>query len=113
MGRLRLILSIACMLLGIDVIALGMLLSCGPMRLGGLVMLVGRFLMHFLWHEITPLSGGLKSSHDRSLAAGVRLLFASRLARWCASRWSQIAAAKMVTVTTTGRVYRCAGRPRG
>jgi hypothetical protein len=48
------------MLLGVDVIALGMLLSCGPMRLGGLIMVVSRFFMHFLWHEITPLAGGLK-----------------------------------------------------
>jgi hypothetical protein len=60
MCGLRLSLGIGCMLLGVDVIALGMLLSCGPMRLGGLIMLVSRFFMHFLWHEITPLSGGLK-----------------------------------------------------
>ena len=62
MRGLRLGLGIGCMLLGIDVIALGMLLSCGPMRLGGLVMLVSGFLMHFLWHEITPLGGGLKEA---------------------------------------------------
>lgn len=56
----RLGLGICSMLLGIAVIALGMVLRCGPMRFGSLIMLVGGFLMHVLRHEITPLSGGLK-----------------------------------------------------
>ena len=60
MCGLRLGLGIGSMLLGIAVIALGMVLCCGPMRFGSLIMLVGGFLMHVLWHEITPLSGGLK-----------------------------------------------------
>jgi hypothetical protein len=54
MCRLRLVLSIACMLLGIGVIALSMLLRCAPMRLGSLIMLVSRFLVHVLWHKIAP-----------------------------------------------------------
>jgi hypothetical protein len=60
MCGLRLGLGIGSMLLGIAVIALGMVLRCGPMRFGSLIMLVGGFLMHVLRHEITPLSGGLK-----------------------------------------------------
>ena len=60
MCGLRLGLGIGSMLLGIAVIALGMVLRCGPMRFGSLIMLVGGFLMHVLWHEITPLIGGLK-----------------------------------------------------
>jgi hypothetical protein len=35
-----------------------MMLSRGPMRLGRLFMLIGRFFVHFLWHEIAPLGWG-------------------------------------------------------
>jgi hypothetical protein len=58
MRRLRLGLSVAGVVLGIHVIALGMMLSRGPMRLGRLFMLIGRFFVHFLWHEIAPLGWG-------------------------------------------------------
>jgi len=42
-------LSVASVLLGSRVIAFGMMLGSGPMRLGSLIMLFSRLFMHFLW----------------------------------------------------------------
>jgi hypothetical protein len=46
---LRMGLSVASVLLGSRVIAFGMMLGSGPMRLGSLIMLFSRLFMHFLW----------------------------------------------------------------
>jgi hypothetical protein len=56
--RLRFGLSVAGMLLGLRVIALGVLLGSRPMRLGSLFVLISRLFVHFLWHEIAPLGLG-------------------------------------------------------
>jgi hypothetical protein len=43
------------MLLGIRVIAFSMMFCGSPMRPGSLIVLLSRFSMHLLWHEVAPL----------------------------------------------------------
>jgi hypothetical protein len=69
MRCLRFGLCVAGVLLGFCKIALGMLLGGGPMRLGCLIVLIGRLLVHILWHEAAPLGLGLVWKYVRSPAA--------------------------------------------
>jgi hypothetical protein len=52
---LRISLRVASVLLRGCVIAFGMMLGSGPMRLGSLIMLFSCLFVHFLWHEIAPI----------------------------------------------------------
>ncbi len=66
MRCLRFGLCVAGVLLGFCMIALGMLLGGGPMRLGSLIVLISRLFVHVLWHEIAPLGLGLAWKYVRS-----------------------------------------------
>ena len=80
---LRMGLSVASVLLGSRVIAFGMMLGSGPMRLGSLIVLLSRLFVHFLWHEIAPLSLGLMWKYVRSPAAASYRFFCTAGVRRC------------------------------
>jgi hypothetical protein len=68
---LRMGLSVASVLLGSRVIAFGMMLGSGPMRLGSLIMLFSRLFMHFLWHEIAPFGLSLSKIMTEETCSGL------------------------------------------